>query len=182
MSWLFTQLLIQDQRKHPLAFVRGIHWWPMNSPHKGQVTRNFFSIWWRHHVENDGEIYCQIVEMSLVHIWYLKFLRHFIQCSIQAMESQGSLNIKMPSYDVEIAIEKTVLSLQWKSLYRKRLSLYVEPRKETGPGWDVLIINIMFFTWMNYSKFLSCLKSLRTQLKYWLRWYFGRESFAPRRT
>ena len=24
---------------HPLAFVRGIHWWPMNSPHKGPVTR-----------------------------------------------------------------------------------------------------------------------------------------------
>ena len=33
-----------DQRKHQssasLAFVRGIHWWPVNSPHKGPVTRN----------------------------------------------------------------------------------------------------------------------------------------------
>ena len=32
-----------DQRKYQssasLAFVRGIHRWPMNSPHKGQVTR-----------------------------------------------------------------------------------------------------------------------------------------------
>ena len=32
------------QRKHPssvsLAFVRGIHRWPVNSPHKGPVTRN----------------------------------------------------------------------------------------------------------------------------------------------
>ena len=32
-----------DQRKHPssasLAFVRGIHRWPVNSPHKGPVTR-----------------------------------------------------------------------------------------------------------------------------------------------
>ena len=32
-----------DQRKHQspasLAFVRGIHWWPVNSPHKGPVTR-----------------------------------------------------------------------------------------------------------------------------------------------
>ena len=31
------------QRKHQssasLAFVRGIHWWPVNSPHKGPVTR-----------------------------------------------------------------------------------------------------------------------------------------------
>ena len=35
-----------DQRKHqssaPLAFVRGIPQWPVNSPHKGSVTRKMF--------------------------------------------------------------------------------------------------------------------------------------------
>ena len=35
-----------DQRKHPssvsLYFVRGIHRWPVNSPHKGPVTRKLF--------------------------------------------------------------------------------------------------------------------------------------------
>ena len=35
-----------DQRKHQssvsLAFVRGIHRWPVNSPHKGPVTRTMF--------------------------------------------------------------------------------------------------------------------------------------------
>ena len=35
-----------DQTKHqssvPLAFVRGIHRWPVNSPHKGPVTRKMF--------------------------------------------------------------------------------------------------------------------------------------------
>ena len=35
-----------DQRKHQssalLAFVRGIHRWPMNSSHKGPVTRKMF--------------------------------------------------------------------------------------------------------------------------------------------
>ena len=35
-----------DQRKHQssasLAFVRWIHRWPMNSPHKGPVTRKMF--------------------------------------------------------------------------------------------------------------------------------------------
>ena len=35
-----------DQRKHQssasLAFVRGIHRWPMNSPHKRPVTRKMF--------------------------------------------------------------------------------------------------------------------------------------------
>ena len=37
----------EDQRKHQssasLAFVRGIHRWPVNSPHKGPVTRKMFS-------------------------------------------------------------------------------------------------------------------------------------------
>ena len=36
-----------NQRKHKssasLAFVRGIHRWPVNSPHKGPVTRKMFS-------------------------------------------------------------------------------------------------------------------------------------------
>ena len=35
-----------DQRKHQssasLAFVRGIHRWPVNSPHEGPVTRKIF--------------------------------------------------------------------------------------------------------------------------------------------
>ena len=48
VSLLFTQPFIQgaDQKKHQssasLAFVRGIHRWPVNSPHKGPVTRKMF--------------------------------------------------------------------------------------------------------------------------------------------
>ena len=42
-----------DQRKYQssalLAIVRGIHWWPVNSPHKRPVTRKMFPFWWRHH-------------------------------------------------------------------------------------------------------------------------------------
>ena len=47
-SWLFTQPFIQgaDQRKHQssasLAFVGGIHRWPVNSTHKGPVTWKMF--------------------------------------------------------------------------------------------------------------------------------------------
>ena len=37
-----------DQRKHQssvsLAFVRGIHRWPVNSPHKGPITRKMFPL------------------------------------------------------------------------------------------------------------------------------------------
>ena len=41
-SQLFTQLFIQAQMKEnmkALAFVQGIHWWLVNSPHKWPVTR-----------------------------------------------------------------------------------------------------------------------------------------------
>ena len=46
-SWLFTQPFIQAQIKKnqsssSLAFVRGIHRWPVNSPHKGPVMRKMF--------------------------------------------------------------------------------------------------------------------------------------------
>ena len=33
---------IKHQRSTPLAFVRGIHQWPVNYPHKGPVTRKMF--------------------------------------------------------------------------------------------------------------------------------------------
>ena len=41
-----------EQRKHQnsasLVFVRGIHRWSANFPHKGPITRKIFH-WWRHH-------------------------------------------------------------------------------------------------------------------------------------
>ena len=50
-----------DQRKHQssatLAFVRGIHRWQMNSPHKSPVTQKMFPILWRH---NDITKVCDI--------------------------------------------------------------------------------------------------------------------------
>ena len=43
-----TVYLGADQRKHQssasLAFSRGIHRWPANSPHKGRVTRKMFPL------------------------------------------------------------------------------------------------------------------------------------------
>ena len=32
----------KDQSSVSLAFVRGIHWWPVNSPHKGPVMQKMF--------------------------------------------------------------------------------------------------------------------------------------------
>ena len=41
-----TVYSVADQRKHQssssLAYVQGIHRWPVNSPHKGPVTRKMF--------------------------------------------------------------------------------------------------------------------------------------------
>ena len=48
-SWLFTQPFIQTQIKEKnqcsvsLAFVQGIHRWPVNSQHKWPVTQKMFS-------------------------------------------------------------------------------------------------------------------------------------------
>ena len=42
-----------DQRKHQssasIAFVKGIHPWPVNSPAQRAINAENVSIWWRHH-------------------------------------------------------------------------------------------------------------------------------------
>ena len=57
-----------DQRKHQssasVAFVQGIHRWPLNSPHKGPVTRKMFPIWWRHHISLVGSGLEQIPKLQ----------------------------------------------------------------------------------------------------------------------
>ena len=53
-----------DQRKYQgsasLAFVRGIHRWPVNSPHKGPVTRKMFAF--------DDIMICEIVLRPPYHV------------------------------------------------------------------------------------------------------------------
>ena len=53
MTVYLTVFSDADQRKHQssasLAFVLGIHRWPVNFPRKWPVTRKKVSIWWRHH-------------------------------------------------------------------------------------------------------------------------------------
>ena len=54
LTRLFTHAFIQAQIKEKnqssasLAFVRGIHQWPVNSPHKKASNAENVSIWWRH--------------------------------------------------------------------------------------------------------------------------------------
>ena len=49
LNRLFRPIWRKHQSSASLAFVRGIHRWPVNSPHKGPVTRKKSSVWWRHH-------------------------------------------------------------------------------------------------------------------------------------
>ena len=58
-----------DQRKHhssaSLAFVWGIHRWPVDSPHNGPVTRNMFP---RHHgIELNWDLFTHISVVLLDH-------------------------------------------------------------------------------------------------------------------
>ena len=63
-----------DQRKHQrsesLAFVRGIHRWPVDSPHKGPVPRKMFPL--DYNMINPG-----------VHMWAVITRLHMIRYSIQ---------------------------------------------------------------------------------------------------
>ena len=68
-----------DQRKHQssasLAFVRGIHRGPVNSPHKWPVTRKMnVSIWWRHHKM------CWLRLWLMEPIWSQGFVNHHDEC------------------------------------------------------------------------------------------------------
>ena len=58
----------KDQNSTSLAFVRGIHRWPVNSPHKGPVIRKIFFIWWRHHdyiLDTFCLTYCLWIDVSI---------------------------------------------------------------------------------------------------------------------
>ena len=62
----------KHQSSASLAFVRGIHRWPVNSPHKGPVTRKMFPF-------DDVMVYCKLpnlstwkqVAFSVKMVWYI---------------------------------------------------------------------------------------------------------------
>ena len=92
-----------DQRKHQssasLAFVRRIHWWPLNSPHKGPVSWKMFPFddiiidlshpkWWSF--------------PSLLHCHWMMILRSIIH------RSQSSLKMRQSTWWISyISISKS---------------------------------------------------------------------------
>ena len=77
-----------DQRKHQssasLAFVRGIHQWPMNSPHEGPVTRKMFP-------------FDNVIMQAVPRRNYCEFKAHYYfqtstkQCSFDFLQFEGSI-------------------------------------------------------------------------------------------
>ena len=53
LTLLFRRRSKKRQSSTSLAFMRGIHREPVNSPHKWPVNAENVSIWWRHHALSD---------------------------------------------------------------------------------------------------------------------------------
>ena len=96
-SALFAQLWIGTDKKHqssaPLAFVWGIHRWPVNSLHKGPVTRKKFPF--------DSVImmvWCQSVLLIFVWIILLQTLSQPRDCQLQrkSLVHYGEIVTKYP--------------------------------------------------------------------------------------
>ena len=67
-----------DQTKHQssasLAFVQGIHWWPVNSPHKWPVTRRMCEECF-HLMTSLCDIFCKMKSCSKQkHVWFFLWL------------------------------------------------------------------------------------------------------------
>ena len=94
-----------DERKYQssalLAFVRGIHRWPMNSPSQRTSYAQNVSIWWRHH--DNKNVYKQntfIVGCSNIVTWVVKPKVHKIhtQYSIQPNYILNSSSVAVVGY------------------------------------------------------------------------------------
>ena len=82
-----------DQRKHQssasLAFVRGIHLWPVNSPHKGPVTRKMLPF---HDVIMKDPQYCRVLRRMIPRkgpVMWAAFLCHYVSWTIPSTQWEG---------------------------------------------------------------------------------------------
>ena len=117
-----------DQRKHQssvsLAFVRGIHWWPVNSPHKWPVTRKMFPF--------DDVIMCWCIQTAfstdyifvLVYWfssfssfwWYFNWVkqvkfavsRHFLEIAWKQLAEICHADVSWPSWELIWFLSRSV--------------------------------------------------------------------------
>ena len=134
-----------DQRKHQspasLAFVRGIHRWPVNSPHKGPVTRKMFP-------------FNEVIMETLFHIELYDTIQQAI---------------KRPSQVINISLRGS--NIYYHNIYiyyNKDIYLYAQHCEcHAKKGEEVLIEHPFRHFWMNilptfkthYSHILHCKKT-----------------------
>ena len=121
-----------DQRKHqssaPLTFVRGIHRWPINSPHKDPVTRKMFPF--DDFIMNSVSLY---VGLDPLIRWWMGYqeaiVRGSIECQIYAQYQQRGWShgfvIYDWSYNSEFAVffKRKCYSATNNNLMRKKISI-----------------------------------------------------------
>ena len=111
-----------DQRKHQsstsLAFVRGIHRQPVNSPHKWPVTRKMFPL--DDVIMPDGgyapcyTIYSNLVQsLALLWIWIRLFIHHDAKCYFEP--SYHIISYHIIYYIIYHTISYSIISYHIKS-------------------------------------------------------------------
>ena len=101
-----------DQWKHQnaasLAFMRGIHRWPVNSPHKGPVTRKMFrlmtSSWTLGHLHEQCSLQRNICLLG--YRWF-RTMRWLQKWQIQNGRCEISRHLKSSSYFICVSIFST---------------------------------------------------------------------------
>ena len=118
----FTVCSCAYQRKHKrsvlLAFVRGIHRWPVDSPHNGSLKRIFISIWWRRHEYNEV---CALLALPKLSIWFPKLcILIYIKTMIQVYQIHFQYGIFItirPAMIVVIALSMCINQIDWSATY-----------------------------------------------------------------
>ena len=141
-----------DQRKHQssasLAFVRGIHRWPVNSPHKWPVTRKIFPL--------DDVIMSQECFTLLDRLPWVFFLRFWI-CFNIVLQHYVSLCLFFNTSSLEKMISQWTVNVIYRDGYAR------EP-------YDVSVIVTGVFSkitvWQNKDDFMFELQTNKSALRW----------------
>ena len=121
-----------------LAFVRGIHWWPMNSPHKWPVTRKMFPF-------DDVIMYCiktrKTCTIWRLHSCYQCILRllYYISLIKRCNLCQANLRLRRmhqwENVKALLANNKESVCMSWRHHVQHRYMSTTHTHKQLGFNW-----------------------------------------------
>ena len=114
---LLNRLFRHDQRKHQsfasLVFVKGIHRWPVNSPHIGIVTRKMFPF-------HDIIMQCMHVAWAILYSYYhIAFYYKSLAISVMGMSVASIIISTMIRLCLVWPLEMCECNVVVNSLFRK---------------------------------------------------------------